>query len=105
MNEDLISDFTEKDILKRAFNGMLPDELLFRKKEGFILPLANWLAKEMYPWMILILDENRISKHGYLNSKKVSELAINYKQPNYKTARLLWRFISFQIWWENLNGK
>ena len=40
-----------KWILKRAMRGMLPDEILTRKKEGFSIPMKNWLRRELQPLM------------------------------------------------------
>ena len=31
-----------KDILKRAMHGILPDEVLNRRKQGFAIPLGRW---------------------------------------------------------------
>ncbi len=38
-----------KYILKKLFRGRLPDEVLFRPKKGFGLPLPQWLRKELKP--------------------------------------------------------
>lgn len=99
-SERLISSRTEKEILKSAFSGDLPRELLHREKEGFVLPLAQWLTKEMRPWLLDILNENRIRQHGLLNGSKIEKLAHDYLEPNHRKAKLLWKFAFFQIWWE-----
>lgn len=100
----LISHRTEKEILKKAFSADLPSELLFREKEGFVLPLAQWLTKEMRPWLLDILNEKRILQHDLLNGSKIQKLAYQYLVPNHKIAKLLWKFAFFQIWWET-NGE
>jgi len=99
--EKLISSQTEKEILKKAFSDDLPKELIFREKEGFVLPLAQWLTKEMRPWLLDILDEKRILQHGLLNGSEIEKLARGYLIPDHKKAKLLWKFAFFQIWWEN----
>lgn len=98
--EKLISDQTEKEILKKAFSNYLPKELIHRQKEGFVLPLALWMTKEMRPWLLDILSEKRILQHNLLNGLEVEKLASNYLVPDHKKAKLLWKFAFFQIWWE-----
>jgi asparagine synthase (glutamine-hydrolysing) len=99
--EKLISSETEKEILKKAFLNDLPTELLYREKEGFVLPLAQWLTNEMRPWLLEILTEERIREHGLLNGPDIAKLARDYKEPDHKVAKLLWKFVFFQIWWES----
>lgn len=99
--EKLISSQAEKEILKKAFINDLPKELLYREKEGFVLPLAQWLTKEMRPWLLDILNEKRIIQHGLLNGSEIEKLARGYLIPDHKKAKLLWKFAFFQIWWES----
>jgi len=99
--ERLISFKTEKEILKNAFLKDLPRDLLFREKEGFVLPLAQWLTKEMRPWLLDILNEKRMLQHGLLNGAEIEKLARGYLMPDHKKAKLLWKFAFFQIWWES----
>jgi asparagine synthase (glutamine-hydrolysing) len=99
--EKLISSVTEKEVLKNAFLNDLPKELLYREKEGFVLPLAQWLTKEMRPWLLDILNEKRMLQHGLLNGSEIEELARGYLVPDHKKAKLLWKFAFFQIWWES----
>ena len=40
-----------KWILKQAMRGVLPDSILNRKKEGFSIPMKNWLRRELQPLM------------------------------------------------------
>ena len=39
--------FTTKYILKKAFEGRVPDEILYRKKTGFPVPYARWMSNEV----------------------------------------------------------
>ena len=44
-------DGQRKSILKQALRGILPDRILIRKKEGFSIPMKNWLRRELQPLM------------------------------------------------------
>jgi len=41
--------FTTKYVLKRALSGVLPREVLERRKKGFGVPLARWFRAELAP--------------------------------------------------------
>ena len=36
-----------KYLLKQAAKGLLPDDIIFQKKEGFIPPIHDWLRTEL----------------------------------------------------------
>ena len=40
-----------KWLLKRCMEKKLPHDILYRKKEGFSIPMKNWLRKELRPLM------------------------------------------------------
>lgn len=45
----LVNRTQSKAVLKRALRAWLPDAILHRKKQGFALPLGEWLAAERQP--------------------------------------------------------
>ena len=55
---------TRKYILKRALEGLLPAGILHRKKEGFSIPMKNWLRGELRPLMEELLAEDRVRARG-----------------------------------------
>jgi asparagine synthase (glutamine-hydrolysing) len=38
-----------KQVLRQAFRGNLPDEILVRRKQGFDLPLGEWIRGPLLP--------------------------------------------------------
>ncbi len=53
-----------KYVLKQAMRGVLPDRILHRKKEGFSIPLKNWLRRELQPLMRDLLSPARVARRG-----------------------------------------
>ena len=45
----LLHGLTGKTFLRGAYTGVLPEEILTRKKKGFGVPLASWLRNELRP--------------------------------------------------------
>jgi asparagine synthase (glutamine-hydrolysing) len=68
-----------KRLLKKAFASRIPDQLLYRRKKGFGIPLSSWL-REMPPpdhplppimderWLRSLWDEHRANRADHRNA-------------------------------------
>lgn len=90
-----------KAVLKEAGRGVLPDEIINRRKEPFSLPITEWLKTDLKEFMTDILCEDSVRKYGLLNAECV-QYALNefYKYPNTKEyyGRMLWSMAMLQKW-------
>ncbi|GAB6189235.1 asparagine synthase (glutamine-hydrolyzing) [Marinitoga arctica] len=97
-----IKDGNIKDILKKSLKGILPDRIINRKKEGFVLPIFWWLKKELKPFIFEILSEDEL-KNSVFDFEYVKNLLDNYysnENNNFKLAAKIWNIVSFKIWWD-----
>ena len=69
-----IRGLTKKYILKEAFKGQLPDEVLHRRKQGFTVPLSVWFRNELVPLMRDVLSKKSIESVGFFSWPAVSKL-------------------------------
>jgi asparagine synthase (glutamine-hydrolysing) len=60
-----------KHVLKQALRGVLPDEILYRKKRGFGAPIGGWLKAELAPLLTGVLSRSSIEKRGWFNWSEV----------------------------------
>jgi asparagine synthase (glutamine-hydrolysing) len=88
---------TTKYILRRATTGILPKEILARKKMGFPVPVGQWLRGEFSH----ILDEfvlgERAKARAIFDEEFVAELVARHKAGEDHSERL-WSLINFEIW-------
>lgn len=63
-----------KWIFKRAMEGLLPRDVIYRPKTGFGVPLRRWLRHELKPMVDELLSARSISKRGLFNSSAVDAL-------------------------------
>ena len=61
-------------ILKQAMEDLLPKEILCRGKEGFSIPIKNWLKKDLKPMMMDILAPEKIKREGFFQVDFVEKL-------------------------------
>jgi asparagine synthase (glutamine-hydrolysing) len=87
-----------KYLLKRSMATKLPGEILNRRKEGFSIPMKNWLRKELHPLMQDVLSAERLEREGLFNSPYVEKLKMEHLKGIANHSHQLWSLIIFEIW-------
>jgi asparagine synthase (glutamine-hydrolysing) len=87
-----------KWILKRAFAGRLPESILSRGKEGFSMPMKNWLNGDWNPLMHELLCEENLTRGGFFEPRYVATLMREHEARTHNHSHLLWGLMVFQLW-------
>jgi asparagine synthase (glutamine-hydrolysing) len=87
-----------KYLLKRCMSTRLPHEVLSRKKEGFSIPMKNWLKQELRPLMQDVLSPGRIKREGLFNAPYIETLQSEHLQGIANHSHQLWSLMIFEIW-------
>jgi asparagine synthase (glutamine-hydrolysing) len=87
-----------KYILKKAMADLLPREIITRGKEGFSIPIKNWLRNELRPMMLDVLSPSKIRRDGFFNSNYVQKLVREHLQGKENHSHRLWALMVFNIW-------
>jgi asparagine synthase (glutamine-hydrolysing) len=90
-----------KHILKEAMKGILPEMILNRGKEGFSIPIKNWMKQELKPMMQEALSENCLRRAGFFQPAYVSRLIDEHLRGKENHSHRLWALMMFQMWHEN----
>lgn len=84
-----------KYILKESFKNDLPGNILYRQKQGFVVPLAKWFKGELNNY----LKENLLMNDGSIfNKKSVMELLNEHELGIKDNSDILWTLFCFSIW-------
>ncbi|MCY3780131.1 MAG: asparagine synthase (glutamine-hydrolyzing) [Chloroflexi bacterium] len=86
-----------KHILKEAARGLLPDEIIERKKHGFGVPLGAWLRRDMGPARELLLSR-RARERGLLDMAAVERLIDEHEAGLRDHSRQLWALLTLEEW-------
>src|SRR5262249_14010808 len=84
-----------KHLLKRAMRGILPDETLERKKQGFAMPIGRWLRGELRPFMEDTLSERRLREGGWFDPAPIRKLVDDHVAGRADHRKPLWTLIAF----------
>ncbi|MEO8681510.1 MAG: asparagine synthase C-terminal domain-containing protein, partial [Vicinamibacterales bacterium] len=87
-----------KWILKQAMRGILPDAILHRKKEGFSIPMKNWLRRELQPLMRELLAPERMARRGVFEAREVTKLVDAHTAGRENHAHTLFPLMVFERW-------
>ncbi len=96
-----LKDGVAKYLLKKVLYDYIPQNLLDRPKQGFSIPLNNWLKNELH-----FLIDNHLSKHsiesaGILNYDTTAELIKRWKNGSDYLCNRIWQLIVLQQWYTN----
>jgi asparagine synthase (glutamine-hydrolysing) len=99
-----IRDGQRKFVLKRALQGQVPQRILDRKKEGFSIPMKNWLRKELVPLMESLLSEERLTARGLIEPSAVRRMIDQHKAGRANHAHVLFSLMVFERWAQEFLG-
>jgi asparagine synthase (glutamine-hydrolysing) len=89
-----------KHILKEAVRDLLPEGLVDRPKEGFVMPLNDWMAEKLKGYVTDMLSAKRLARHGLLEPAAVAEMLSRFYAGETQLASRIWNLASFQMWWD-----
>ena len=89
-----------KYILKQAVRGLIPDEVIDRPKEGFVLPIDQWLLNNLRDFVEDTLAPERLAMHGLIRSDKVRAILDAHYSKTANHGPRIWNLLMFQRWWE-----
>jgi len=90
-----------KYILKKAIEGLLPDNILHRPKKGFGIPTAQWLKGRLNELMHEMLSEKRLSEQGLFDPAFVRDIIRQHESGTHSYHKEIWTLLVFQLWWDN----
>jgi asparagine synthase (glutamine-hydrolysing) len=94
----------QKYLLKKLSERYLPQEVIYRPKRGFALPLKHWLRKDFAPVVSNLLLDGEIVKTGWFNRDCISRTLEQHKAGADYTHRI-WTLLWFELWWRMFIGK
>lgn len=95
-----ISQGEVKNVLKRAVQPLLPTGITDRPKEGFVLPIFDWMQEKHRGYCANVLSPERLKAHDCLNIPLVQDLLTRYNGGERSLNSKIWNLMMFQLWWE-----
>jgi asparagine synthase (glutamine-hydrolysing) len=89
-----------KRVLIDAYRGLLPDEILDRPKQGFEVPIGEYLRGPLQPMFRDVVTRSNLERFGIVDHNRVESLLQQHASGDQDHADLLWSLLSL-CWWED----
>ena len=94
-----VNDEQNKVVLRTAAAKVLPEEIAFRKKLGFVVPIRMWMADSRYNADV-IAKFNSKSAEKFFNVDEINAIFNEYIGGNSDNWRKVWTIYTFLVWYE-----
>jgi len=93
---------TRKHVLKKLAERLgIPSPLLHRRKQGFQLPLVEWMRNDVKDQFLRVLLEPHTLQRGYFKPEAVRSLVDEHVRGRRNRSGLLWRMLVLELWHRN----
>jgi asparagine synthase (glutamine-hydrolysing) len=89
--------FTTKKIFRSAMKGILPDTIRTRGKQGYSLPIKNWLREDLKDYMVEVLDSSSLLREAF-NPSYIQRLVKEHLEYRANHNHILWALMNLAIW-------
>lgn len=94
-----VNDEQNKVALRTAAAKVLPEEVAFRKKLGFVVPIRMWMADSRYNADVIRLFNSDIADK-FFNRDAINKIFDDYINVDSDNWRKVWTIYTFLVWYE-----
>jgi asparagine synthase (glutamine-hydrolysing) len=99
LSDDLkVRDGVTKWVLKEAMKGILPDEILHRKKLGFHVPVTAWFGRDLAGFAREVLLDDGAAMGGLFRRAAVERLLDRQQRGGVNFGMRIWALVNFALW-------
>lgn len=90
----------KKYILKEALRGILPDEIMFRPKMGFGVPIDAWFRGELRDYASEKLLDGQLVKRNLFKRDAIALILRSHSSTNINFSPHIWALLTLELWFE-----
>lgn len=89
-----------KYIFKKMNESRLPQDILYRKKQGFCVPLTDWMRGELGQYAREKILSSDSTLKDYFQPEYISRLWERHQEGKENNAHQIWALLMFEMWRE-----
>lgn len=93
-----VSKSVSKKILRDALEDIIPNNILYGKKQGFGVPYGYWLKTSLKPMFLDLLSYLKIHYNEVFDIEYISKLYQEHCSNKVNHQFILWKVLVFSIW-------
>ena len=94
-----VNEEQNKVAFRTAASKVLPEEIAFRKKLGFVVPIRYWMADDSYNAPVKAMLGSDICEK-FFNKDEVDSIWNEYVGGNSDLWRKIWTIYTFLVWYD-----
>jgi asparagine synthase (glutamine-hydrolysing) len=87
-----------KHLLRKILYKYVPREVVDRPKQGFSVPLGDWLTGELAPLLDRYLEPSRLRAQGIVDPVVASRWVSRLRGGDLQVVKKVWLLLAFQMW-------
>ena len=87
-----------KYIFRKAVKGIVPDEILNRPKQGFGVPIGDWINLQLKQRIHETLSERKTLERGFFDAKYIKVLLDEHSNKRRDHSYALWILYILELW-------
>jgi asparagine synthase (glutamine-hydrolysing) len=95
---------TVKWFFKKAIEGLLPNEIIYRPKQGFRTPVVELFRGPLAAWAKPFLLDGGFTREGLISGKHVESLLADHARGPVDHSNKLWTLMALNLWHERWVG-
>lgn len=89
-----------KYLLKKAVEGLIPDEIIYRKKMGFGAPMTQWLRGDFGKQVEAGILGSNLMRCGYFNLDYIAKLIADHRNGRRDNSLYIWTLFNLTSWYD-----
>ena len=89
-----------KYLLKKAVEGLIPDNIIYRKKMGFGAPMADWLRGDFGHQCEQAVMGSGLLRRGHFDTSHIRKLFDEHRSGRRDTSLYLWTLFNLTSWYD-----
>jgi asparagine synthase (glutamine-hydrolysing) len=98
--EQLMQGWSTKYVLKRLAERYVPHEVIYRRKQGFVMPVSSWLRSDLAPLTRSFLESLSGPRRGLFRRETVMTMLDEHLGRRADWGQQLWTLIVLEIWYQ-----
>ncbi len=87
-----------KYLLRKLAARYLPPEILKPRKQGFTVPIGDWLHGELGNWVERLFRSRSFENRRIIRKDAALELLAMHRRRRYELGHRVWQLVMFEAW-------
>jgi asparagine synthase (glutamine-hydrolysing) len=87
-----------KHHLKKVLKDILPHDILWRKKQGFGVPVGKWFQQDLFSFTKDILLSEKARSRGIFDMKYIEKIINDHKTNRQNHHHRIWALLCLELW-------